>query len=61
MKGANTEHSRGKICIVPNSKGGPRRTWLNDVKEWTGFGNYGMMIRMAEDRFRWRQIATANL
>ena len=40
-------------------KGRPRRTWLTDIKEWTG-ANIGKSVRLAADRVCWREM-TANL
>ena len=37
----------------------PRRTWLTDIKEWTG-ANIGKCVRWAADREYWREM-TANL
>ena len=40
-------------------RGRPRRTWLTDIKEWTG-ANIGKCVRWAADREYWREM-TANL
>ena len=36
-------------------RGRPRRTWLTDIKEWTG-ANIGKCVRLATDRVSWREI-----
>src|SRR6266403_3425972 len=36
--------------------GRPRRTWLKDIIEWTGVGDYGKIKRAAEERKSWRLI-----
>ena len=41
-------------------KGRPRRTWFDDLIEWTEIENYGLIKRKAENRSDWRTMA-ANL
>src|SRR3989441_3060460 len=36
--------------------GRPRRTWLKDIIEWTGLGDYGKVKRAAEERKSWKLI-----
>ena len=36
--------------------GRPRRTWMKNIMEWTGFGDYGKVKRDAEERKSWRLI-----
>ena len=36
--------------------GRPERTWMKDIKEWTGLGDYGKVKRAAEERRSWRLI-----
>ena len=36
--------------------GRPRRTWMKDIIEWTGLGDYGKVKRAAEERRSWRLI-----
>ena len=36
--------------------GRPRRTWMKDVIEWTGLGDYGKIKRAAEERKSWKLI-----
>ena len=36
--------------------GRPRRTWMKDIIEWTGFGDYEKVKRAAEERKSWRLI-----
>ena len=38
------------------SKGRQRRTWGDDIKEWTGSKNIGYATRFAENRYAWRVI-----
>ena len=40
-------------------RGRPRRSWLTDIKEWTG-AKIGKCVRLAADRVCWREM-TANL
>ena len=37
-------------------RGRPRRTWMDDIEEWTGLKTYGRVKRAAEDRQRWKNI-----
>jgi len=37
-------------------RGRPRRTWMNDIIDWTGTDTYGEIKRVAEDRSRWKTI-----
>ena len=37
-------------------RGRLRRTWMNDIIEWTGIDTYGEIKRVAEDRNRWKTI-----
>ena len=37
-------------------RGRPRRTWMNDIIDWTGIDTYGEIKRVAEDRNRWNTI-----
>ena len=37
-------------------RGRPRLTWMDDIKEWTGFKTYEKIKRTAEDRHRWKTI-----
>ena len=41
-------------------RGRPRTEWTDNIKEWTGMPEYNELIRMAQDRKKWR-IMTANL
>ena len=36
--------------------GRPRRTWMKDIIEWTGLGDYGKVKRAAEERKCWKLI-----
>jgi len=36
--------------------GRPRRTWMKDIIEWTGLGDYGKIKRAAEERRVWRLV-----
>ena len=36
--------------------GRPRRTWMKDIIEWTGLGDYGKVKRAAEERKSWKLI-----
>ena len=36
--------------------GRPKRTWLKDIIEWTGLGNYGKVKRAAEETKSWKLI-----
>src|SRR3989442_5930092 len=36
--------------------GTPRRTWMKDIIEWTGLGDYGKVKRAAEERKSWKLI-----
>ena len=36
--------------------GGPRRTWMKDIIEWTGLRDYGKVKRAAEERKSWKLI-----
>ena len=38
------------------ARGRPRRTWMNDIIDWTGIGTYGEIKRVAKDRNRWKTI-----
>ncbi|GFR80796.1 retrovirus-related Pol polyprotein LINE-1 [Elysia marginata] len=43
-------------------QGRPRRSWMDDVKEWSGSTSYGDTKRKAENREEWRDmVAIANL
>ena len=35
-------------------KGRQRRTWVYDLKDWTGRKNFGPLKRTAEDRVKWK-------
>ena len=37
-------------------RGRPRRTWMEDILEWTGLKTYERTKRTAEDRDRWKSI-----
>ena len=45
----------GKIS-GKGARGRPRRTWMNDIIDWTGIDTYGEIKRVAEDRNRWKTI-----
>ena len=49
----------GKVC-GKRIRGRPRRTWFDDLIEWTEMENYGLIKRKAENRSDWRTMA-ANL
>ena len=56
--GASEEEGRmmeGKIS-EKRARGRPRRTWMNDIIDWTGIDTYGEIKRVAEDRNRWKTI-----
>src|SRR3989442_8677699 len=36
--------------------GGLRRTWMKDIIEWTGLGNYKMVKRTVKERKSWKLI-----
>ena len=38
------------------SKGRPRKTWLDNITEWTAIKNYGIIKRTAENRQLWRNL-----
>ena len=42
------------------ARGRPRRTWLDDVKEWTGLG-INKYSHIANDRKAWRTLASRPL
>ena len=35
-------------------RGRQRRTWIDDLKDWTGIKNFGALKRTAEDRMKWK-------
>ena len=35
-------------------KGRQRRTWIDDLKDWTGIKNFGALKRTVEDRVKWK-------
>ncbi|KAI8514016.1 hypothetical protein Bbelb_083400 [Branchiostoma belcheri] len=37
-------------------RGRPRRSWITDLKEWTGL-TANQMARLAEDRQQWKNLA----
>ena len=45
----------GKIS-EKRARGRPRRTWMNDIIDWTGIHTSGEIKRVAEDRNRWKTI-----
>lgn len=45
----------GKVC-GKRLRGRPRRTWMDDIKEWTGITTYERVKRTAEDRSKWKTI-----
>jgi len=40
----------GKIKPGKKAKGGPKRMWFDDIKQWTTLKDYGEVKRSAEDR-----------
>jgi len=34
--------------------GAPRRTWMDDIIEWSGVGDYAMIKIIVEERKSWR-------
>jgi hypothetical protein len=57
LRGSNgklpTKIIEGKIDGV-RARGRQRRTWMDDVKEWTGLVTYEEVKRMAENREEWK-------
>ncbi|KAI5742443.1 hypothetical protein M8J77_007236 [Diaphorina citri] len=37
-------------------RGRQRRTWMDDIKEWTNIPTYGAIKRLAQDRAKWREM-----
>src|SRR2546425_10328855 len=44
------------LCGGKKESSRPRRTWMKDIIEWTGLGDYGKVKRAAEERRSWRLI-----
>ena len=42
-------------------RGRPRRTWMDDIPEWTGLKTYERIKKTAEDRDRWKFIVVTLL
>jgi len=38
------------------AKGGPKRMWFDDIRQWTMLKDYGEVKRSAEDCVAWRAI-----
>ncbi|KAI8513203.1 hypothetical protein Bbelb_098420 [Branchiostoma belcheri] len=50
-----TEVGKGKVEGA-RPRGRPRRSWITDLKEWTGL-TANQMARLAEDRQQWKNLA----
>ena len=55
MRGSQLSILEGKIH-GKRGRGRPRRTWMDDIIEWTSLEAYGKVKRAAEDRVKWKSI-----